>query len=426
MNNLSLKEMTAGKNIVLSLQHLLAMYAGAVVVPIIIANAWGLSAAHTTYMVAADIVICGITTFLQLYRGQFIGSGLPVVMASTFTGVGPMVKIGTEFSPATAFGSVFVAGIFMLLLAPVFAKLNRLFPPLVSGIVVMLIGITLMPVAITNLAGGDGNEAFGDLKFLGVGLLTFLIILLIYRFTEGFVQSIATLIGLVVGTVIASFFEMVDLEAVARASWLQIPMPFAISSFHFEMGSILNMIIVGLVTFIEVTGNYFGLLEKDEKISEAELKKGYRSASIGYLLAGLFNTTPQTAFSQNLGVIKMSGVRKREIIVNLVLLMLLIGLIPKLGVVATAIPAPVLGGAMIFLFGNVFAYGVSVLGAQGLSNEDMMIIAAAVALGLGVTVMPEAFAQLPSWIAWITNSGIVAGSTLAVILNLFLNGISEK
>ncbi len=418
--------MKKGQNIALSIQHLLAMYAGAVVVPIIIADAWGLPPEATAYMVAADIVICAITTFLQIYDGRYVGIGLPVVMASTFTGVGPLIKIGLEHNVATAFGSVFAAGVIMLILAPVFAKLNRLFPPLVTGIVVMLIGITLMPVAINNLAGGVGSTSYGSLKVLGIGFLTFLIILFIYKFTRGFVQSVATLIGLVIGTIVASLFGMVDLSAVSGAPLFQVPMPLSVAALEFDFGSILSLTVVGIVTFIEATGNYFGLLEGDEKLSEADLRKGYRSASIGYLLAGIFNTTPQTAFSQNLGVIKVSGVRKREVIMNLIILMALMGFIPKLGVFATAVPAPVLGGAMIFLFGNVFAYGVSVLGSMGLSGDDMTIIASAITVGLGVTVVPEAFLQLPSGLSWITSSGIVAGSITAVLLNVFFNGIQNK
>lgn len=426
MDKISLVEMKKTENLALSLQHLLAMYAGAVVVPIMIAGAWGLSADQTAYMVAADIVICGITTLLQVFRGKYIGIGLPVVMASSFTGVGPMIQAGTTFSPQVAFGSVLFAGILMLILAPIFAKLNRLFPPLVTGIVVMLIGLTLIPVAINNFAGGQGAEDFGAGHHLLVGALTFLFILVFYRLTTGFVQSIAILIGLIAGTIMASFLGLVDLSAVQSASWLQIPMPFALATPEFEWSSALSLSIVGIVTLIEVTGNYFGLLEGDEQLQESDLRRGYLSAALGYILAGIFNTTPQTAFSQNLGVIKVSGVRKREVIIHLVIWMMLLGLIPKLGVIATAIPNAVLGGAMIFLFGNVLAYGVSVVGGLGLAGHDSMIVAASVAIGLGVTVVPEAFAALPVWLSWLTSSGIVAGTVTAILLNLFFNGLSEK
>lgn len=426
MKNFSFKEMWQWKNITLSIQHLLAMYAGAVVVPILIAGAWKLNATQTAYMVAADIAICGLATLLQVYRGRVIGIGLPVVLASTFTGVAPMIQIGSTHGPGVAFGSLLVAGIIMLFLAPAFAKLNRLFPPLVTRLVVALIGITLIPVAITNWAGGDGAADFGSLQNLIVGFITLVIILIIYRFTKGFVQSISTLIGMVTGTICAAFLGMVDLSALQSASWFQLPMPFALATPEVDFGSVITLTVVGIVTFIEATGNYFGLLEDDERLSEGDLRRGYLSAGLSFILAGLFNTTPQTAFSQNLGVIKVSGVRKREVIANLVVIMLLLGFVPKLGVLATMIPKPVLGGAMVFLFGNVLAFGIGELGSMSLSDDDSMIIAASIAVGLGVAVMPEAFSNLPAWLSWITTSGTVAGTIVAVLLNLFFNGLSEK
>lgn len=426
MKNFSFKEMWQWKNITLSIQHLLAMYAGAVVVPILIAGAWKLNATQTAYMVAADIAICGLATLLQAYRGRVIGIGLPVVLASTFTGVAPMIQIGSTHGPGVAFGSLLVAGIIMLFLAPAFAKLNRLFPPLVTRLVVALIGITLIPVAITNWAGGDGAADFGSLQNLIVGFITLVIILIIYRFTKGFVQSISTLIGMVTGTICAAFLGMVDLSALQSASWFQLPMPFALATPEVDFGSVITLTVVGIVTFIEATGNYFGLLEDDERLSEGDLRRGYLSVGLSFILAGLFNTTPQTAFSQNLGVIKVSGVRKREVIANLVVIMLLLGFVPKLGVLATMIPNPVLGGAMVFLFGNVLAFGIGELGSMSLSDDDSMIIAASIAVGLGVAVMPEAFSNLPAWLSWITTSGTVAGTIVAVLLNLFFNGLSEK
>lgn len=426
MKNFSFKEMWQWKNITLSIQHLLAMYAGAVVVPILIAGAWKLNATQTAYMVAADIAICGLATLLQVYRGRVIGIGLPVVLASTFTGVAPMIQIGSTHGPGVAFGSLLVAGIIMLFLAPAFAKLNRLFPPLVTRLVVALIGITLIPVAITNWAGGDGAADFGSLQNLIVGFITLVIILIIYRFTKGFVQSISTLIGMVTGTICAAFLGMVDLSALQSASWFQLPMPFALATPEVDFGSVITLTVVGIVTFIEATGNYFGLLEDDERLSEGDLRRGYLSVGLSFILAGLFNTTPQTAFSQNLGVIKVSGVRKREVIANLVVIMLLLGFVPKLGVLATMIPKPVLGGTMVFLFGNVLAFGIGELGSMSLSDDDSMIIAASIAVGLGVAVMPEAFSNLPAWLSWITTSGTVAGTIVAVLLNLFFNGLSEK
>lgn len=403
------------------------MYAGAIVVPLIISSSLNFTTQQTLYLVSADIVISGIATFLQLYRGKFIGMGLPVVMACSFTAIGPMVQVGGQYGLGTMFGSVLVAGLVILLLAPIFAKLSHLFPPLVTGTIVTLIGATLIPVAINNLAGGEGSADYGNMDNLILGLITFLIILLLYRFTKGFLQSISILIGLVAGMVIAIFMGKMDMQPILEASWVQLPVPFAIESPSFHPAAILSLTVVGIISMIEVTGiNYAlaGMYDKD--IDEADLRRSYFSVGIGYLLAGIFNTSPQTAFSQNVGVVQMSGEKRKTIFINLIILMLLCGLIPKIGAIATSVPSAVLGGAMIFLFGNVLSYGISVLGAQDLAdNRNQLIIGAAITIGLGVAIAPAAFAQLPEWISWLTSSGIVAGGVTVVLLNAFFHGVKK-
>ena len=403
------------------------MYAGAIVVPLIISSSLNFTTQQTLYLVSADIVISGIATFLQLYRGKFIGMGLPVVMACSFTAIGPMVQVGGQYGLGTMFGSVLVAGLVILLLAPIFAKLSHLFPPLVTGTIVTLIGATLIPVAINNLAGGEGSADYGNMDNLILGLMTFLIILLLYRFTKGFLQSISILIGLVAGMVIAIFMGKMDMQPILEASWVQLPVPCAIESPSFHPAAILSLTVVGIISMIEVTGiNYAlaGMYDKD--IDEADLRRSYFSVGIGYLLAGIFNTSPQTAFSQNVGVVQMSGEKRKTIFINLIILMLLCGLIPKIGAIATSVPSAVLGGAMIFLFGNVLSYGISVLGAQDLAdNRNQLIIGAAITIGLGVAIAPAAFAQLPEWISWLTSSGIVAGGVTVVLLNAFFHGVKK-
>ena len=403
------------------------MYAGAIVVPLIISSSLNFTTQQTLYLVSADIVISGIATFLQLYHGKFIGMGLPVVMACSFTAIGPMVQVGGQYGLGTMFGSVLVAGLVILLLAPIFAKLSHLFPPLVTGTIVTLIGATLIPVAINNLAGGEGSADYGNMDNLILGLMTFLIILLLYRFTKGFLQSISILIGLVAGMVIAIFMGKMDMQPILEASWVQLPVPFAIESPSFHPAAILSLTVVGIISMIEVTGiNYAlaGMYDKD--IDEADLRRSYFSVGIGYLLAGIFNTSPQTAFSQNVGVVQMSGEKRKTIFINLIILMLLCGLIPKIGAIATSVPSAVLGGAMIFLFGNVLSYGISVLGAQDLAdNRNQLIIGAAITIGLGVAIAPAAFAQLPEWISWLTSSGIVAGGVTVVLLNAFFHGVKK-
>nr|WP_025729403.1 nucleobase:cation symporter-2 family protein [Atopobacter phocae] len=414
--------------IILSIQHLLAMYAGAVIVPIIVAGALNMTVAQTTYLVAADIVMSGIATFLQVYRGKYIGIGLPVVLACTFTAVSPMIQIGSEHGLGVMYGAVFCSGLFVFLLAPFLAKLNRFFPPIVTGSVVTIIGVTLMPVALNYVAGGQGSSDYGDLIHLGIAFVTFAIILILYRFTKGFIHSISILIGILVGTVLAGMLGLVDLTPVYEASWVQMPVPFHLARFEFEWTSILTMTIVALVSVIESTGVYYALGDITGKtIGEQDLRRGYVSEGLAVMLGSLMNTFPYTTYSQNVGLIQLSGVKKRAVLFNMVVLMILCGSIPKIGALATIIPPAVLGGAMVCMFGSVLAYGIKMLGqVKEDSPNNIMIVACSVGIGLGVTVVPEAFAQLPASISWLTSSGIVLGTVTAVVLNAFFNGIQDQ
>lgn len=414
------------KNLLLSLQHLLAMYAGAIIVPIIVGHALGFSAQETAYLVSVDIFMCGVATFLQVYRG--IGIGLPVVLGCTFTAVTPMIMVGSKHGIDVLYGSLFASGIIIVLISPFFSYLVKIFPPVVTGSVVTIIGITLMPVAMNNLAGGQGSKDYGAPLNISLGLITLIIILVIHRLSSGFIRSIAILLGLVIGTMIASFFGLVNLGAVHESNWFELPKPFRFAGFKFELGSILLFVIVGIVSLIESTGVYSALSEITKtKIDRKDISKGYRAEGIAIVLGSIFNAFPYTAYSQNVGLVSLSGVKSNKVMYGMVGLLLLCGSIPKLGAIATIIPTSVLGGAMIAMFGMVMAYGVKMLGAIDFTKQDnLLIIAVSVGIGLGITTVPEAFSKFGSDYEWLTQNGIVIGTFTAIILNLFFNGLNDK
>ncbi|UTH00085.1 nucleobase:cation symporter-2 family protein [Macrococcoides canis] len=414
------------KNLLLSLQHLLAMYAGAIIVPIIVGHALGFSAQETAYLVSVDIFMCGVATFLQVYKG--IGIGLPVVLGCTFTAVTPMIMVGSKHGIDVLYGSLFASGIIIVLISPFFSYLVKIFPPVVTGSVVTIIGITLMPVAMNNLAGGQGSKDYGAPLNILLGLITLIIILVIHRLSTGFIRSIAILLGLVIGTVIASFFGLVNLGAVHESNWFELPKPFRFAGFKFELGSILLFVIVGIVSLIESTGVYSALSEITKtKIDRKDISKGYRAEGIAIVLGSIFNAFPYTAYSQNVGLVSLSGVKSNKVMYGMVGLLLLCGSIPKLGAIATIIPTSVLGGAMIAMFGMVMAYGVKMLGAIDFTRQDnLLIIAVSVGIGLGITTVPEAFSKFGSDYEWLTQNGIVIGTFTAIILNLFFNGLNDK
>ena len=414
------------KNFILSVQHLLAMYAGAILVPIIVGTSLKFSAEEIAYLVTVDIFMCGVATFLQ--ANKVTGTGLPIVLGCTFTAVAPMILIGQTKGLDVLYGSLLISGILVVLIAPFFSYLVKFFPPVVTGSVVTIIGINLMPVAMNYLAGGEGAKNYGDTKNLILGGVTLLIILILQRFTKGFLKSIAILIGLAIGTALAGIFGMVDIKQVGDAHWFGFPVPFRFSGFRFDVSTILVFFIVAVVSLIESTGVYHALSEiTGRKLERKDFRKGYTAEGLAIILGSIFNAFPYTAYSQNVGLVSLSGAKKNNVIYGMVILLLICGCIPKLGALANIIPLPVLGGAMIAMFGMVMAYGVSILGNINFQNQNnLLIIAISVGLGAGISAVPQAFKGLGEQFAWLTQNGIVLGAISAIILNFFFNGIKYK
>ncbi|OAT82519.1 xanthine permease [Bacillus sp. MKU004] len=416
------------KNVSLGIQHVLAMYAGAVIVPLIVGGALGLSGEELTYLVSIDIFMCGIATILQVWKNRFFGIGLPVVLGCTFTAVGPMIAIGGQYGISAIYGSILVSGVFVIIISKYFGKLVRFFPPVVTGSVVTIIGITLIPVAMNNMAGGEGSSNYGSLTNLSLAFGTLLIILVLYKFFTGFIRSISILAGLIIGTAAASFMGMVDVSEVGNASWFHMAQPFYFGLPTFELSAILTMILVAMVSLVESTGVYFALADICKKdVEEKDLARGYRAEGLAIVLGGLFNAFPYTTYSQNVGLLQLSGVKKNHIIYLTGAFLVVLGLVPKIGAMTTIIPAPVLGGAMVAMFGMVIAYGIKMLSQVDFSSqENLLIIACSVGMGLGVTAVPELFSQMPSSIRILTDNGIVAGSLTAIFLNVFFNATRKK
>jgi xanthine permease len=423
-----MKNLSRLKTASLGIQHVLAMYAGAVIVPLIVGGALGLTVEQLTYLVSIDILMCGIATILQVWKNKFFGIGLPVVLGCTFTAVGPMIAIGGQYGISAIYGSILVSGLFVVLIASVFGKLVRFFPPVVTGSVVTIIGITLIPVAMNNIAGGQGSADFGSLPNISLAFGTLLFILCLYRFANGFIRSIAILLGLVGGTMVAFFMGKVNFAAVADASWFHLAKPFYFGMPTFEVSAILTMCLVAMVSLVESTGVYFALGDIcNRKITEKDLANGYRAEGLAILFGGLFNAFPYTTYSQNVGLVQLSGIKSKNVIYTTGVFLVILGLVPKIGALTTVIPASVLGGAMVAMFGMVIAYGIKMLSKVELnSQENLLIVACSVGMGLGVTAVPGLFIHLPEGVQILTSNGIVTGSLTAIILNIVFNMVPGK
>ena len=405
---------------ILGLQHLLAMYSGSILVPIIIATSLGYSTEQLTYLISTDIFMCGVATFLQLQLNKHFGIGLPIVLGVAFQSVAPLIMIGQSHGSGAMFGALIASGIYVVLVSGVFAKIADLFPSIVTGSVITTIGLTLIPVAIGNM-GNNVPEPTGQSLLLAA--ITVVIILLINIFTKGFIKSISILIGLVVGTAIAASMGLVDFSPVSAAPLVHVPTPLYFGMPTFEISSIVMMCIIATVSMVESTGVYLALSDiTKDPINSTRLRNGYRAEGLAVLLGGIFNTFPYTGFSQNVGLVKLSGIKTRLPIYYAAGFLILLGLLPKFGALAQIIPSPVLGGAMLVMFGFVSIQGMQILARVDFANNEHNFLIAAVSISAGVGLNnSNLFVSMPTAFQMFFSNGIVVASLLAIVLNAVLN-----
>jgi uric acid transporter len=426
------ERLPAGQLLTLGIQHVLVMYAGAVAVPLIIGSALKLPKDQVAFLISADLFACGIATLIQTLGLWIFGIRLPVIMGCTFASVGPMIAIGTDPSLGILdiFGATIAAGAIGIIISPMIGKLLRFFPPVVVGTVIAVIGLSLMEVGINWAAGGVGNPDYGNPVYLGLSLLVLMLILLINKFGRGFIANISVLLGIVAGFAIALALGRVNLGGVTSAPWVGFPMPFHFGLPVFHILPIATMVIVMFVTFIESTGMFLAVGDMvDRPVNQQTLVRGLRVDGLGTMIGGIFNSFPHTSFSQNVGLIGVTGVKSRFVCATGGVILVSLGLFPKMAQMVASVPAFVLGGAGIVMFGMVAANGIKVLSKVDFvkNHHNLFIVAVSVGFGLVPVVSPHFFAKLPPALAPILHSGILLASVSAVILNLIFNGVkSEK
>ncbi|MFE4590759.1 nucleobase:cation symporter-2 family protein [Streptomyces laurentii] len=417
-----------------ALQHIAAMYAGVVTPPLIIGQAVGLDAGGMTRLIAASLLIAGCATLLQtLGLGRFAGNRLPFVNAASSAGIAPMLAIAETSTKghqlAAIYGAVMVAGVFCLAIGPFFGRLLRFFPPLVTGVVITLIGVTLMPVPVGWAQGGDKNAAdFGSMKYLALAAFTLVVILLFQRFGRGFVKQVALLLGLFIGTLAAVPFGMADFTALREAPIAALPTPFAFGTPEFHPAAILSLCLVMLVLMTESSAGMLALGEICDRPSDGRtITRGLRTDGLATLLGPVFGGFPTSAFAQNVGVVSLTRVRSRYVVAVAGGALLVLGAFPVLGAVVSLVPMPVLGGAGIVLFGSIAVSGIRTLAEAGLDDSSHIILVA-VALGAGIIPLaaPTFYAGFPAWAQTVLGSGISAGALVAVLLNLFFHHLGTR
>ncbi|WP_252312169.1 nucleobase:cation symporter-2 family protein [Sinobaca sp. H24] len=404
----------------LGMQHVLAMFAGAILVPILLSQALNLTSEQTAYLIAIDLFTCGVATILQSWKTKYTGIGLPAVLGASVVAAGPMIAIGGEYGMTAIYGSILVSGLIVVLFAKYLSHVIHFFPPVVTGTVITLIGLTLLPVGINNMAGGTGSENFGSLNNVLLGLGVLALILVLQSFFKGPLRSLSILIGLVAGTIFVAVRGNINFSEVAGASWVSMPQPFYFGMPMFELGAIIPMLIVTLIILFESTGVFLALGKVcDEKVEAADLERGYRAEGFAFLVGGLFNGFAYNTFAQNVGLVQLSRVKTVAVTFTAGFILIALGLTPKIAALIKLIPPPALGAAMVVLFGMVAVSGIRMLTQVDLeNNQNVLVISVALGLGLGTTIVPELFAQMPEQISFLFHDGIITGSLAAIGLHL--------
>jgi NCS2 family nucleobase:cation symporter-2 len=463
------EQLPLGRLGVLGLQHVLVMYAGAIAVPLIVGRALKLSPEQVAMLISADLFVCGIVTLVQSFgMGRWFGIKLPVMMGVTFAAVGPMVAMANA-NPGTdgarmIFGAIIGAGILAMLLAPVMGRLLRFFPPVVTGTIIAVIGISLMRVGVGWALGGPAflaqrtdvpklvamvdsakasaaaagstelklgpipmvdNPGYGALDNLAIAGFVLLVVLLLVKYGKGFVSNIAVLLGIVAGCIMATLMGKMDFAKVANAHWFDVVLPFSFGMPIFDVVAILTMTLVMVVVMIESTGMFLALSDITGKpINQQQLTTGLRTDGLGTLIGGIFNTFPYTSFSQNVGLVGVTGVRSRFVCVAGGVIMIVLGLLPKLAALVESVPQFVLGGAGLVMFGMVAATGIRILSAVDFKANrfNLYIVAISIGMGLVPLVAPRWSQQMLHSLHPLLESGILLTSLTAVALNFFFNG----
>ena len=406
-------------------QHVLTMYGGIIAVPLIVGQAAGLSPADIGILIAAALFMGGLATLLQTLGLPYFGSQLPLVQGVSFASVATMVAIVTGGGGLqSVFGAVIVSAAIGLLIAPVFSKIVRFFPPVVTGTVITTIGLTLMPVAANWAMGGNKKaEDYGSMANIGLAAITLALVLLLSKVGSATISRLSILLAMVGGTIVAVVTGMADFSRVGNGPMVAFPTPFHLGAPTFEVAAIISMVIVVLVILTETMADILAVGEIiGTKVDSKRIAAGLRADMGSSLIAPIFGSFTQSAFAQNVGLVAVTKIRSRYVVAAGGVILVLLGLLPVLGRVVAAVPTAVLGGAGIVLFGTVAASGIRTLAkVEYKNNMNLIIVAASIGFGMIPIAAPTFYDQFPSWFATIFHSGISSAAVMAILLNLLFN-----
>lgn len=407
------------KGIPLAFQHILAMFTANITVPLLLAGLLGLGSSESTFLIQCALLVAGLTTLIQIRKNKKIGSGLPIVMGTSNAFLPTVLAIGGQFGIGAVYGATFVGGLFEAFLGKNLTRLRKVFTPVVSGIVVLTIGLTLIPVGIRQAAGG--NQDMGNPINLLISSLVLIVIIVTNQSKNKFLKSTSILMGLVVGYGVSQIFGLVEFSAVGEASWLSVPKPLQYK-WTFEPAAIVAMIFMYIATTIETIGDISALTTGAEgrEATQEEMSGGVIADGISSCFAAIFNAFPNTSYSQNIGVVNLTGVFSRHVVKIGAFILITLSLLPKFSALIAVMPGPVLGGASLAMFSMVAVSGLTLLKQVKHNSRNLLIMAISLGIGLGLNLVPESVQYLHPDIQLFLTSGIVPASIIAITMDLLL------
>ncbi|MDR5891251.1 uracil-xanthine permease family protein [Halomonas mongoliensis] len=415
------------KAIPLGLQHIMAMFAGNVTPPIIIAGVIGAATGETIFLIQVALFVAGVSTLIQTIGVGPVGARLPIVQGTSFGFLPVALPLANAFGLAAVLGASFIAGLLQIVLGAFLKKIRHWFSPVVTGIVVLLIGITLMPVGLNYAAGGVGSDDFASPTNLLLALFVLVVCIAVHQLGRGFVKASSILFGLLAGYLVAIALGMVDFSNLREAAWFAVPRPLQYGM-EFHLTAIVGMVLIMFVVGLETIGNISAITTggAGRPAKDRELSGGVMADGVATSFAALFNTLPNTAYAQNVGLITLTGVVSRHVVTIGGILLICMGLFPKLGGLVAAMPHAVLGGAGVVMFGMIASAGLKIIQECELDQRAMLIIAVSLSLGIGLPAVEAISETMPGQAGLLLKSGLVPAALAALLLDAILPGKPKR
>ncbi len=422
------KKLPLNQSIPLGIQHVFAMFAGNITVPLIVAGVFGVTTQEKIFLIQMALFAAGVATIIQTVGYKNIGSRLPIIQGTSFAFI-PIMLPFKAFGLGAIFTAAFIGGIFQIWIGKMLKPIRHMFPPLVTGIVVLMIGISLLKVGFKYAGGGvwlmnNKPEIFANWEHLLIAGTVLVVALLCNLRGKGMVSSASILIGIIAGFVMATLLGEVRFEKIAAAGWFAFPMPFQYG-IDFVWGAVILMLFMSIVTTIETIGDISATTMggANREATDKELSGGIMADGVGTAFASIFNAMPNTSYSQNAGLVAFTGVISRHVGTVAGVILILLGLFPKLGGIIAAMPDSVIGGAAIIMFGLIAGAGIKLISKTEMSQRNILILALSLSFGIGLYAFPEFVAHIPDFgikLKLLLTTGLIPAGLLAFTLNATL------